>query len=439
MREAPPRRPPGADEDRARELAASASGAGGRLGPSDPQEWPRRHPGRMCSCPRGGERQGAARAAGRPRRRLAAAAGEQRGANATGARESSSCRRPTGPQPRRVLLGLSATGSTRRSSAALRPGRGLLVSVAQLQQQQQQSLDRMRQRTGGVIPGAGGGGTAARSAAEDGDRAMLIIEILWVALDAILANKLRSLLTMLGIVIGIAAVITMVALGEGAQRRWQARLQTLGANVLTVRPGPVLRGGLGRGPGDALGGRTRRRSGRSPQYIPAVAPEMESRAAGRVRQRATPTCPSSALAQLLQHQQLPVAPGRLLHGSERTAAGAASPCWARWWAGSSGLASTRLVGQTIRIGGVPFEVDRRARGEGRAGVLEPGREHLRPAGHRAVPRHGQRSACAPSPCRPRARTGWMTPWWRSTRSSGASTGCARARRRTSTSAIRRRC
>ena len=53
---------------------------------------------------------------------------------------------------------------------------------------------------------------------------MLWGEILIVALGAIRANKLRSILTMLGIVIGIAAVITMVALGEGAQRSIQERL-----------------------------------------------------------------------------------------------------------------------------------------------------------------------------------------------------------------------
>ena len=66
---------------------------------------------------------------------------------------------------------------------------------------------------------------------------MLMGEILLVAFDAIIANKLRSLLTMLGIVIGIAAVTTMVALGEGAQRSVESQLRTLGANVLTVRPG----------------------------------------------------------------------------------------------------------------------------------------------------------------------------------------------------------
>jgi putative ABC transport system permease protein len=66
---------------------------------------------------------------------------------------------------------------------------------------------------------------------------MLIWEIVRVALDAIRSNKLRSFLTMLGIIIGIAAVITMVALGQGAQKAVEAQIASLGTNVLTVRPG----------------------------------------------------------------------------------------------------------------------------------------------------------------------------------------------------------
>ncbi|MDP2469746.1 MAG: ABC transporter permease [Candidatus Palauibacterales bacterium] len=66
---------------------------------------------------------------------------------------------------------------------------------------------------------------------------MLIFEIIRVALQAIGANKMRSLLTMLGIVIGVGAVITMVALGNGAQQAVESQLEALGTNVLTVRPG----------------------------------------------------------------------------------------------------------------------------------------------------------------------------------------------------------
>jgi putative ABC transport system permease protein len=66
---------------------------------------------------------------------------------------------------------------------------------------------------------------------------MLIWEIVRVALDAIRSNKLRSFLTMLGIIIGIAAVITMVALGQGAQKAVEEQIASLGTNVLTVRAG----------------------------------------------------------------------------------------------------------------------------------------------------------------------------------------------------------
>ena len=63
---------------------------------------------------------------------------------------------------------------------------------------------------------------------------MLWFETLFVALGSLRANKLRSFLTMLGIVIGIAAVIAMIALGNGAQRSVQARIQALGTTLLQV-------------------------------------------------------------------------------------------------------------------------------------------------------------------------------------------------------------
>jgi putative ABC transport system permease protein len=66
---------------------------------------------------------------------------------------------------------------------------------------------------------------------------MLIGEIIRVALGALRANKLRSLLTMLGIVIGVAAVIAVVALGTGAQSAVKDRISSLGTTLLTVMPG----------------------------------------------------------------------------------------------------------------------------------------------------------------------------------------------------------
>src|SRR6266571_4071436 len=73
---------------------------------------------------------------------------------------------------------------------------------------------------------------------------MLLGEIIQVALSAIRANKLRSLLTMLGIIIGVGAVITMVALGSGAQKSVQDRIQALGPTLLSIFPGQNFRGGV---------------------------------------------------------------------------------------------------------------------------------------------------------------------------------------------------
>jgi len=73
---------------------------------------------------------------------------------------------------------------------------------------------------------------------------MLIWELWMVALSAIRANKLRSFLTMLGIIIGVGAVITMIALGSGAQKAVQDNISALGTNLLTVMPGQQFMRGV---------------------------------------------------------------------------------------------------------------------------------------------------------------------------------------------------
>jgi putative ABC transport system permease protein len=73
---------------------------------------------------------------------------------------------------------------------------------------------------------------------------MLLDETVRVALDGLRANKLRSLLTMLGIIVGVGAVITMVALGSGAQKAVQDRIAALGPTLLSVLNGQEFRGGV---------------------------------------------------------------------------------------------------------------------------------------------------------------------------------------------------
>jgi putative ABC transport system permease protein len=73
------------------------------------------------------------------------------------------------------------------------------------------------------------------------------------ALRALAANTLRSMLTMLGIIIGVAAVITMVAVGQGATNRVQEQMKGLGSNIMLVLPGGVSQAGV------RLGAQTRQR------------------------------------------------------------------------------------------------------------------------------------------------------------------------------------
>ena len=70
-----------------------------------------------------------------------------------------------------------------------------------------------------------------------------------IAVRALRVNKLRSALTMLGIVIGVGAVIAMVAVGSGAQARVAEQIQSLGANVIIIWPGTVNQGGVRLGAG----------------------------------------------------------------------------------------------------------------------------------------------------------------------------------------------
>ena len=70
-----------------------------------------------------------------------------------------------------------------------------------------------------------------------------------VAAQSILKNKMRSLLTMLGIIIGVGAVILLVAIGQGAQSRIQQQIENLGTNMLVISPGSSSQGGVSRGMG----------------------------------------------------------------------------------------------------------------------------------------------------------------------------------------------
>ena len=65
-----------------------------------------------------------------------------------------------------------------------------------------------------------------------------------IALKALMNNKLRGFLTMLGIIIGVGSVITMLAIGQGSKKSIQAEISSMGSNMIMIRPGGNMRGGV---------------------------------------------------------------------------------------------------------------------------------------------------------------------------------------------------
>ena len=80
---------------------------------------------------------------------------------------------------------------------------------------------------------------------------MRIRDALFSSLDALKANALRSILTMLGIVIGVAAVVAMTAVGGGAREQVNQQIKSLGANLIQIVPGNVTSGGVRMGAGQS--------------------------------------------------------------------------------------------------------------------------------------------------------------------------------------------
>ena len=73
---------------------------------------------------------------------------------------------------------------------------------------------------------------------------MKILNLIKIALKALVNNKMRGFLTMLGIIIGVASVITMLAIGQGSKKSIQSQISEMGSNMIMISPGADMRGGV---------------------------------------------------------------------------------------------------------------------------------------------------------------------------------------------------
>ena len=188
-----------------------------------------------------------------------------------------------------------------------------------------------------------------------------------IALRALARNKLRAFLTMLGIIIGVGAVIAMVAIGEGAKSTIRSQISALGTNVLIVLPGSNVQGGVRAGTGNVntlvdTDARAMTRELRSVAYASPVMRRQEQLIAGNLNWGSLAQGVAPEFEQIRDWQ---IEAGRFLHEGDMDSA-----------------AKVAVIGQTvarqlfgaddpidsvIRIRNIPFRIVGVLAGKGQTG------------------------------------------------------------------------
>ncbi len=152
------------------------------------------------------------------------------------------------------------------------------------------------------------------------------------ALRALAANTLRSILTMLGIIIGVAAVITMIAVGQGATNRVQEQMKGLGSNIMLVIPGGVTSGGvrLGAASGQALSEEDALAIAKDIDQVQVAAPSLRTGAQVVAGNTNWNTSVLGTTNDYLEAREWPLSAGRAFEAAEQ-----------------QGAAKVVIIGQTV--------------------------------------------------------------------------------------------
>lgn len=187
---------------------------------------------------------------------------------------------------------------------------------------------------------------------------MRIIKYLQVAVETIAAHKLRAILTMLGIIIGVAAVLTTMGIGRGAAANITERIQSQGTNLLSISPGASSVGGLSGGGGSArtltIGDAEALLNAELHPALALVAPEYGASARLVYGDTNTQNTVTGVTAEFAQVRNLAVASGRFLSAEDGQAQSQVVVL-------GSELAADLFdgenpVGLSVRINGEPFQV-----------------------------------------------------------------------------------
>jgi putative ABC transport system permease protein len=187
-----------------------------------------------------------------------------------------------------------------------------------------------------------------------------IVDLLEETLSAVSSNKTRSGLTMLGIVIGIASVIAMVAIGTGAQSSIEASISSLGANLLTVQPGAPRTFGStvnsGRGNAQTLT-KEDANSLVSLSGVKSVSPESTNREQIVSGTSNTNTSVIGAVSAYPEVHNMSVAQGQWFSDSQFSSYAKVAIIGPTVQSDLfSGVSTSTVIGQSIRINGLPFTI-----------------------------------------------------------------------------------
>ena len=185
---------------------------------------------------------------------------------------------------------------------------------------------------------------------------MDILATLRIALRALRVNKLRSGLTMLGIIIGVGAVITMIAVGGGAQARVEEQIRSLGSNLMIVIPGSTTAGGvrLGAGAAQGLTEDDAWAMMREISSVQAAAPSQRGSGQMIAGNNNWSTSIQGVTPEYFEARDWPIVSGRGFESAELTGAGKVAIIGVS--AARQLFGDTDPVDQQVRIRSVPFTI-----------------------------------------------------------------------------------
>jgi ABC-type antimicrobial peptide transport system permease subunit len=185
---------------------------------------------------------------------------------------------------------------------------------------------------------------------------MNLLTALLSALRALGTNWLRSMLTMLGIIIGVAAVITMIAIGGGAQARVEEQIKSLGTNIMLVLPGAQTTGGLrlGAQTGQTLTEEDARAIAAEVPEVQAAAPSLRTGAQVVAANANWSTQVMGTTPEYLEVRDWPVAEGRNFEEAEH--AGSGKVVVLGQTVAQQLFGDADPIDQTVRVRKIPLQV-----------------------------------------------------------------------------------